>query len=65
MERLWKIEGATRRKRFDGFKAGDRLDKPISLPPAATSCPQSRMVRRRSRFESVRGLRRERRPVVM
>ncbi len=28
MEKVWKNEGATRRKRFDHFKPGSRLDKP-------------------------------------
>ena len=35
MERLWKNEGATSRKRFDGFKPRNRLDKPNLV---ATAC---------------------------
>ncbi len=35
MERLWKNEGATRRKRFDRFKPRNRLDKPNLV---ATGC---------------------------
>jgi hypothetical protein len=55
-ERLWKNEGATGRKQFERFKPRNRLNKPNLLPPAATGCPQSRMVRRGRRFASVRGL---------
>src|SRR5947208_12887282 len=35
MERLWKNEGATRRKRFDRFKPRNRLNKPNLF---ATGC---------------------------
>ena len=42
MESVWKNEGATGRKRFERLESGNRLSKPISLPPGATGCPQSR-----------------------
>jgi hypothetical protein len=39
MERLWKNEGATRRKRFDGFKPRNRLDKPNLIAMACHRLP--------------------------
>jgi hypothetical protein len=42
MERLWKNEGATRRKRFDGFKPRTASTSQISLPPPVTGRPQTR-----------------------
>ena len=58
MEKVWKNEGATRRKRFDHFKPGRRLDKPNLV---AIGChrlpPKSHGKEGVRRFESVRGLR--------
>src|SRR5712691_2393381 len=48
MERLWKNAGATGRKRSERFKPRNGSTSQISFPPAATACPQNRMVRRGS-----------------
>src|SRR5918994_6534927 len=48
MERVWKNEGAMGRNGSGVSKPGNRVNKPIVLPPAATSCRLDRMVRRGS-----------------
>src|SRR5438552_2793018 len=48
MERLWKNAGATGRKGSERFKPRNGSTSQISFPPAATACPQNRMVRTES-----------------